>query len=150
MTSLRILSLGLVAILSFALLAACGDDEGDSGGTDATTRAAASPTDGGGGGDGNAVELEIAAENTAYDVDELSAPAGAAVTLVFDNDDEGLMHNWSLYPDEESTDSPIFQGDRIEGVDTINYEFTAPEDPGTYHFHCDVHPTAMTGEFIVE
>jgi plastocyanin len=35
-------------------------------------------------------------------------------------------------------------------VDTIDYTFTAPEEPGTYHYHCDVHPTVMTGDFIVE
>jgi len=145
MRFLRIFGLMLAAILAVASLAACGDDEGDSGGTEATTRAAASPT----GDGGNAVELEIAAENITYDVDELAAPAGAAVTLVFDNDDPDIQHNWSLYESEESTD-PIFEGERITGVDSINYEFNAPEDPGTYHFHCDIHPAAMTGEFIVE
>lgn len=151
MKFLRIVGLMLTATLAVAFVAACGDDEGDSGGTEGTPFPAtppASPADGGG-DVGNAVDLELAAENTTYDVDELSAPAGAAVTLVFDNDDEGLQHNFSLYESEESTD-PIFEGERITGIDSIDYEFTAPEDPGTYHYHCDVHPTAMTGEFIVE
>jgi len=147
MKLLRMFGLVVAAIFAVASLAACGDDEKDSTGGEATTRAAASPTDGGEGGE--AVDLELAAENTTYDVDELAAPAGAAVTLVFDNDDEGLQHNFSLYESEESED-PLFEGEIITGVDKINYEFPAPEDPGTYHFHCDIHPTAMTGEFIVE
>lgn len=149
MKFLRIFGPTLVAVLALAALSACGgDDEGDGGASEATTRAAASPTDGGG-GDGNEVTLELAAENTSYAEQELSAPAGAAVKLEFDNDDEGLNHNFSLYESEDSTE-PLFKGDIITGVDTITYEFTAPEEPGTYHYHCDVHPSAMTGEFIVE
>jgi len=136
------LGMALLAITTLGL--ACGgDDEGDGGG-DATPTEAASPT-----GAEDVAELEIAAENTAYDVDELRAPAGAEVTLVFDNDDPDIQHNWSLYESEESTD-PIFEGDIITGVDSIDYVFPAPDDPGTYHFHCDVHPAAMQGEFIVE
>jgi plastocyanin len=147
MKLLRFLGLTLAVVFFVAMLAACGGDDEKDSGAEATTRAAASPTGGGGGGD--AVQLEIAAENTEYDVSELTAPAGADVTLTFDNDDPDLQHNWSLYETEESTE-PLFEGERITGVDTIDYEFTAPEDPGTYHFHCDVHPNVMTGDFIVE
>jgi plastocyanin len=140
------LVMALLAITTLGL--ACGgDDEPDSDGTgDASPTEAASPT---GGADGEVVELEIAAENTAYDVAELTAPAGAEVTLVFDNDDPDIQHNFSLYESEESED-PLFEGDIITGVDSIDYVFPAPEDPGTYHFHCDVHPADMQGEFIVE
>ncbi|HEV8574103.1 MAG TPA: cupredoxin domain-containing protein [Dehalococcoidia bacterium] len=148
MKFLRIFGLMLAATLAVAFMAACGDDEGDGGGDEATTGAAASPTDGNGGGGGE-VNLELAAENTAYAEQELSAPAGAAVKLEFDNDDEGLQHNFSLYESEESED-PLFEGEIITGVSSITYEFTAPEEPGTYHYHCEIHPTAMTGEFIVE
>jgi plastocyanin len=148
MKLLRMLGMMLAMVVAVAMVAACGDDEGDGGGTEATTRAATA-TDGAGGDGAGAVDLEIAAENTAYDVSELTAPAGADVTLVFDNDDEGLQHNWSLYESEESED-PLFEGEIITGVDSVDYTFTAPEDPGTYHFHCDVHPTQMEGEFIVE
>jgi len=148
MKLLRMLGLTVAVILAVAQAAACGgDDEKDSTGGQATTRSAASPT--GGGGGGNAVDLEIAAENTEYDVTELTAPAGADVTLVFDNDDAGTQHNWSLYEDEAAT-KEIFEGDVITGVDSIDYTFTAPEEPGTYHFHCDIHPNVMKGEFIVE
>jgi plastocyanin len=140
----------LAMTLFVAIVAACGgDDESDSGG-DATQ--AASPEDEespAGDGAGDSVELEITALDTAYDEEELSAPAGAAVSLIFDNDDEGLLHNWSLYESEDATEA-IFEGEQITGVEQVTYEFDAPEEPGTYHFHCDVHPTQMTGEFIVE
>lgn len=149
MKYLRAIPLMLAILMAAAVFVACGDDEGDGGnGGEATTRAAASPTDGADGG-GEAVELELAAENTTYAETELTAPAGADITLVFDNDDEGLQHNFALFESEESEDA-LFSGPIITGVDTINYEFTAPEDPGTYHYHCEVHPTQMTGDFIVE
>lgn len=106
-------------------------------------------TTGAGANGGESFFLEIAAENTEYDVNELTAPAGANVTLVFDNDDPGIQHNWSLYETEES-ETALFEGEILTGVDSQDYEFTAPEDPGTYHFHCDIHPSAMTGELIIE
>ena len=150
MKHLRIVLMLLGVLAAGALLAACGDDDEGGNGGDATTAAATreeeeengSPTGGG-------TELELAAENTTYDVSELTAPAGADVTLVFDNDDEGVQHNFSLYETEESTDA-LFEGEVITGIDSIDYTFTAPESAGTYHYHCDIHPTAMTGDFIVE
>jgi len=148
MKYLRTIPLLLAVLATAALFVACGgdDDEGGGNGGEATTRAASSPT---GGSGGETVELELAAENTSYDVPELTAPAGAEVTLVFDNDDEGLQHNFALFETEESEDA-LFSGDIITGVDSIDYTFTAPEDPGSYHFHCEIHPTQMTGDFIVE
>lgn len=147
--NIRRIAAPIIALLAITTLAlACGgDDEKDSNGTtNASPTQTTRPTEGGG---GEAVDLEIAAENTAYDVDKLTAPAGADVTLVFDNDDEGLQHNWSLYEDKEGT-KEIFEGDVITGVKSIDYLFTAPDKPGTYYFHCDIHPTIMQGEFIVE
>jgi plastocyanin len=41
-------------------------------------------------------------------------------------------------------------GDVITGPKKITYTFDAPEKPGTYFFRCDIHPTTMTGQFIVE
>ena len=73
---------------------------------------------------GDAFFLEIAAENTEYDVSELGpAPAGEDITLQFDNDDPGIQHNWSLYETEDSR-RPIFEGEILTGVDTQDYEFT--------------------------
>jgi plastocyanin len=155
------LVMALLAVMTVAVACGGDDEEGNGDATpteaaDATEAAsptrtssptsAVSPTEDAGGAE---VELELAAENIAYDLSELSAPAGASVRLVFDNDDEGIPHNFSLYESAESED-PLFAGDVITGVDSVNYEFPAPAEPGTYHFHCDIHPTQMTGDFIVE
>jgi plastocyanin len=153
MKYIRTIPLLLLVLIAAAVFVACGDDdEGDGG--DATTRAASptededgSPT--GGAGNGESIELELTAENTTYDETELTAPAGVDVTLIFDNDDEGLQHNFSLYETPESTEA-IFEGPITTGIEQVRYEFTAPADPGTYHYHCDIHPTQMDGDFIVE
>ena len=78
----------------------------------------------------------------------ITVPAGATVTVMFDNRDAGIPHNFSVYTDRNMTQS-IFVGQIISGPATINYTFTAPTTPGTYFFVCDVHPATMTGDFVV-
>ena len=146
MKLVRIIGLMFAVVVTTAVLAACGGDDEKTGDGAAATSAAANPTEG---GSDNTALLEIAVENTEYDVSELTAPAGAAVTLVFDNDDPGIRHNWSLYETEESEDA-LFEGEILTGVDTIDYAVPAIDEPGTYHFHCDIHPAVMTGELIIE
>jgi plastocyanin len=102
----------------------------------------------GGGGGGGGTTVQLTASNTSFDTEEITLAAGAETTIQFDNQDQGLTHNFALYEDE-SADTAIFQGDIIEGPDTTEYTFTAP-DAGTYFFRCDVHPTQMTGTAIVE
>ena len=80
--------------------------------------------------------VPIVAEGVAFDVTELSLPAEGEVVIAFDNRDQGIPHNVSLY--SESGD-PVFQGEIITGPATIEYRFPAPP-PGPYQFRCDVHP----------
>lgn len=75
----------------------------------------------------------------------MSAPAGASVTIIFNNKDS-MPHNFALYTDSRAA-TVIFRGEII-GQKTINYQFTTPTTPGTYFFRCDVHP-AMAGSFVV-
>jgi plastocyanin len=100
---------------------------------------------GGGGGGGETVQL--AAQDISFDTDEITLTAGAQTTVEFDNQDD-LPHNLAIYQDE-SAETAIFQGDIVEGPNTTEYSFTAP-DAGTYFFRCDVHPTQMTGTVVVE
>jgi plastocyanin len=94
------------------------------------------------------VTIEIAAANMVFDTETITAPAGAEVTMDFDNRDENIPHNVSIYTDSSASDA-IFVGDIITGPARITYTFTAPETPGTYFFQCDVHPF-MSGAFVVE
>jgi len=96
---------------------------------------------------GQAVTVNISALNYRFDKSDITVPAGAEVTMVFDNK-ETVPHNVAIYTTPAATDI-IFRGDVITGPKTITYHFTAPTTPGDYFFRCDIHPTVMTGTFTV-
>lgn len=143
----------LVACLSAVFVVACSDDDDGDGSsvvetpesvvTDAATSVAGTGGDAGGGDS----ELTITAEDNEFDKDELTAPAQTEVSIEFSNQDEGVLHNFSVYQSSDAQEA-IFKGDLITGVETTTYTFETPE-AGEYFFHCDVHPD-MTGTFVVE
>jgi nitrite reductase (NO-forming) len=92
-------------------------------------------------------ELHVMAMNSVFDTDCLAAPAGKPFTIVFDNQDPSIPHNLSIYTDDGATES-LFTGDIVTGPDVITYRVDALE-AGTYFFRCDIHPTTMTGTFVV-
>ena len=98
---------------------------------------------------GQGVTIDLVAKNIAFDKSTITVPAGADVTVNFDNQDSGIPHNFAVYTDSTAKTS-IFVGQIISGPKTTTYTFTAPGTPGTYFFRCDVHPTQMTGTFIVQ
>jgi plastocyanin len=79
----------------------------------------------------------------------ITVPAGAQVTVNFRNDDSGIPHNFAVY-ETSARLQVIFKGQIINGVASITYQFTAPTTPGNYFFVCDLHPTIMTGTFVVQ
>lgn len=83
-----------------------------------------------------------------FSTNTLSVPAGAQVTIDFTNMDMGIPHNFAVYTNSSAT-SPIFIGQTIAGPSSAIYQFTAPSQPGSYFFRCDVHPMMMTGTFTV-
>lgn len=95
------------------------------------------------------VSLTLVAKGMAFNQSSMTVPAGADITLTFDNQDSGVPHNFALYMDSSASTS-LFVGEVITGPKTIEYHFKAPTQPGTYFFRCDVHPTSMTGQFIVQ
>jgi len=136
----------IAALMGAAVfLAACGDDDDDGTGGEPTGTAAATTDEGDG---AEEVELELTAENVQFDKDTLDAQAGAEVSLTLDNKDT-VEHSFALYESEGSADE-LFEGQRFAGPSSLIYQFTAPADPGTYHFQCDVHPAAMQGDFVVQ
>ncbi len=113
--------------------------------TNTTTPAATTTTVAAGG----TATVDLSAKNIAFDKSTITVPAGADVTVDFDNEDDGIPHNFAVYTDSSATDT-IFSGETITGPDTTTYTFTAPSDPGTYYFRCDVHPEQMNGDFVVQ
>ncbi len=101
-----------------------------------------------GGGAGQPAAITLTAQNMKFDKSTITVPAGSAVTITFTNNESGVPHNFALYTDASAA-TAIFRGTIVTGPGTTKYTFTAPSTPGTYFFRCDVHPTQMTGQFIV-
>jgi plastocyanin len=92
--------------------------------------------------------IGLIAKNIAFNTSTITVPAGANVTVNFYNQDKGIPHNFAVY-NSSSAENAIFKGQIITGPAKTTYTFTAPSNPGTYYFRCDVHPTQMNGQFIV-
>jgi cytochrome c oxidase subunit II len=95
------------------------------------------------------VMIDLTAENIAFDKTVITVPAGAEVMVNFNNKDSGVPHNFAVYTDSSAVKS-IYVGQVITGPKTVTYTFNAPTTTGTYFFRCDIHPTVMTGSFVVQ
>ncbi|MGH2752356.1 MAG: cupredoxin domain-containing protein [Actinomycetota bacterium] len=93
----------------------------------------------------------VVAVNTAFETEELSAEAGGTVAGTLDNQD-GVDHNIAFYESEDDLADPaaaFYTSETAAGGETVDFEFTAPEEPGEYPFLCDFHPTTMEGVLLV-
>jgi plastocyanin len=105
---------------------------------------AAPPT--GGSCEPEGTSLEVTAQGIAFDTDCLAAPADQPFEIRFRNEDPD-SHNVAIYTDSSASEA-LFEGEIFPGPD----ERTYPVDPlqaGDFFFRCDVHPTQMTGTFVV-
>jgi plastocyanin len=144
--------LGIFAVITITCvlgsgLIACTSSSSTSTTTTSTSATSTTPTTSPA---GEPVPINLVAQNMAFNLSTITVPAGAKVTINFDNKDSGIPHNFSLYKDSTATPPALFQGQIIRGPATATYTFTAPTTPGNYFFRCDIHPTIMTGTFIVQ
>lgn len=100
-----------------------------------------------GGGGATVQPATVVASGLSFDTDALTIPANTPSSLELDNRDAGTSHNIAIYPSSTDLSTPLFRGDVITGPGTTTYHIP-PLDPGTYYFHCDVHP-AMSGSVTV-
>ena len=140
---------GLVVIVAAAVLLSSGVLPNSGGGVPAASGA---PAAGGGSAGGGTVasgtpapsvpaaDVSLSAQNIAYDTATLTAPAGKAFTLAFDNKDAGTPHNVAI---KDSSGAELFKGEIITGPKSVVYDVPALP-AGTYTFVCSVHPN-MTG-----
>jgi len=126
--------LAILLVSTTLVAAACGDSDDDpaarSGEPETTSIA-----------EGEGATIELAAKSISFDRTELTAAAGR-VTITFDNQDHGIMHNLHV------TGSGLDGRTEIEtgpATQTLEVEL----DPGTYSYVCDVHPQQMKGELEV-
>jgi plastocyanin len=89
-------------------------------------------------------DASLVAQSTKFDQQTLTVPAGRATRLFFKNLDS-QPHNVAIFTDA-SKSTKAFTGETITDA-AIVYDIP-PLQPGTYPFHCDVHPD-MTGTITV-
>jgi plastocyanin len=84
---------------------------------------------------------------TGFEPTSLSVAANEPIELDFSNQDPGIQHNVVIFT-EDPADNPdteaLFTGTLVTGA--VETKYTVPAlTPGTFFFHCAVHPTTMTG-----
>ena len=100
----------------------------------------ATPTQVGAGG-GAAVALNVTFKGDTFTPKNLSAPAGAQVTLTFDDQDVN-PHNFAIYP-SLSSPTPSSGAAAVNGPVVATYTFAAPSTPGTYYYRSDPNSGAL-------
>ena len=142
--------------MALLVLAGCGSEEGaddtpapgaqgsatTAGGahdhSGAPVNASCSPT-------GNTVT--VVAQNISFRDTCLAAPANQQFTVSYENKDT-IGHN-IVFLESHTASQVMFRADIFAGPTTKT--FTAgPFRPGTYAFHCEVHPNQMSGAFVVK
>jgi plastocyanin len=94
-------------------------------------------------------QLDIVAQNTAFQPTCLIAPATQTFTINFDNRDSVSAtgdHNIGIY--DKAGGKELFRGDPVAGPEQVPYDVDALK-AGTYFFQCDFHPSLMTGTLQV-
>jgi|SRR5579875_609390 len=89
---------------------------------------------------------EVATDNK-FSATTIVVPAGKPVTLNFQNKGTAI-HNWDVLNVKDDSGKDI-KTDLIQGGQSAKITFTISK-PGTYKFQCDVHPTEMIGQLIVQ
>jgi plastocyanin len=107
--------------------------------------------------DGTALTIVAPAGASASGFDKtcLAVTAGQAFTVDFTNQDGATPHNFAIYtadplatPGAKLLGGAPSSSDIVAGGSSQKYSVDALT-AGTYFFHCDIHPTTMTGQFIV-
>jgi plastocyanin len=75
-------------------------------------------------------------------------PVGQPVTVIYRNE-SGTPHDIAFYGGPDARSSRLGATGIVPGGASDEATFTAPAEPGTYYFHCDLHPIQMSGTYTV-
>jgi plastocyanin len=123
----------MVIVLAMAMVPAACDSS-----TTATTPTGTPPPG------ASTITVDLVARDMSFDKDIITAPAGTEVYVNFDNQDDGVLHNFSVYSSPDAQ-TPLFLGENVRGPARTTYRFPAGNRPGSYYFRCDIHPATMNG-----
>jgi len=91
--------------------------------------------------------VALSAANIAFSTTSLTLPPGKA-TIDFKNTDTA-PHNVHIFDGADASAPSLFMGNIVPPGGSATYDVTGLKDGSTYFFHCDVHPTQMTGKVTV-
>jgi plastocyanin len=95
------------------------------------------------------VVAPVGAAGSGFEQTCIVAPAGEKLSLTFENQDTGQLHNADFYTEAPPAGTELFKsGDPAAGPETQTNPNVPPQKEGTYYFQCDVH-TNMNGTFLV-
>jgi plastocyanin len=86
-----------------------------------------------------------------FNASELRAVPNEPLQITFNNEDDGVQHNWALFASEEAVaegEDPIAATELDAGPVTQTLDF-GPLTDGEYYYQCDAHPGTMYGNLIV-
>ena len=99
-----------------------------------------------GGGQAQVITLAAPPGATAdgFDKGVLSVISDQAISLEFDNQDPSVPHNVVVFDGQDETAPELFKGELVTGPKKVIYPLPGLA-PGSYFFHCQVHPATMQG-----
>jgi plastocyanin len=98
-------------------------------------------------GSANPNVVTISAFGIKFEQTAVTAPAGKAFQIVFENKDAGIPHNVAIHAGS-APGTEVFKGEVFPGPATKTYDVSAL-DAGQYTFACTVH-NSMTGTLDVK
>jgi plastocyanin len=90
--------------------------------------------------------LTLTASGTKFNTDCLAAPAGQAFKINYDNKDQ-VAHNIQILESHSASEALFDAGLITNGTKTLDVPALKA---GTFAFHCNFHPGALSGTFIVK
>jgi Cupredoxin-like domain len=123
---------------------------GTAGPTSTTTSTTTATTVAGAACSPSGTVVTVVAKNISFAQHCVAAQANQAFSIDFDNQDAGTPHNIAIYsadPVSHPDAKLLFRGDLTTGPTKTTYHVGA-QPAGSYFFHCDVHPTLMSGTFV--
>lgn len=98
---------------------------------------------------GGSLALDISTpDDTRFDKNELTAPAGTPITVNYTNNSD-IPHNIHFFAGADANAPSLGMSEIGTGPNKVlSVSFTTPAE-GTYYFQCDIHPTQMSGKLTV-
>ena len=96
--------------------------------------------------DPSGTTLTLVASGTKFDKNCLAAPVNQAFKINFDNKDQ-TTHNIQILESHSASEAMFDAGLVPAGLKTLDVPGLRA---GTFAFHCKIHPSAMSGTFVVK